>query len=154
MPGLAGRMPLFAGGCHALLDDLHHVAVGHLDDLANGAGEGVCVAGAVGLYHVALHAQQRRAAHLGVVHELLHPAEGRLGDETGDLAPQVTEQLLLDEMPVVPLFVYKEAVLVSDDLSNIEWTYFGAPVLNDAKLKNWKDYIEKVYDEDEDEDED
>jgi len=64
------------------------------------------------------------------------------------------EQLLLDEMPVVPLFVYKEAVLVSDDLSNIEWTYFGAPVLNDAKLKNWKDYIEKVYDEDEDEDED
>ena len=38
------------------------------------------VAGAVGLDHIALHAQQWRAAHLGVVHHLLHPAEGRLGD--------------------------------------------------------------------------
>ena len=59
------------------------------------------------------------------------------------------EQLLLDEMPVMPLFVYKEAVLISGELSNIEFTYFGAPILNNAKLKNWQDYIETDEEDDE-----
>lgn len=58
------------------------------------------------------------------------------------------EALLLDEMPIIPLFVYKEAVLIHGDLSNIKFTYFGAPIFNNAKLKNWEDYIDVKDDED------
>ena len=58
------------------------------------------------------------------------------------------EAILLDEMPIVPIFVYKEAALIHGDLSGIKYTYFNAPIFNKAKLKNWEDYIEKKDDED------
>lgn len=76
----------------------------------------------------------RVAGNTALVSEKLHAAE----------------QILLDEMPVMPLFVYKEAVLISGELSNIDFTYFGAPILNNAKLKNWQDYIDTDDDEDDD----
>lgn len=75
----------------------------------------------------------RVAGNAALVSEKLHAAE----------------QMLLDEMPVMPLFVYKEAVLIHGDLSNIKFTYYGAPILNNAKLKNWQDYID-VKDEEDD----
>lgn len=58
------------------------------------------------------------------------------------------EAILLEEMPVIPLFVYKDAVLISDDLSDIDFDYFGAPNFNDTSLKNWEDYIEVEEEED------
>ncbi len=64
------------------------------------------------------------------------------------------EEMLLDEMPVIPIFVYKEAVLIHEDLSDIEFDYFAHPIFNDADLKNWEDYIPKEEEDDEDEDED
>lgn len=57
------------------------------------------------------------------------------------------EQILLDEVPVMPLFVFKNAVLQSGDLSGVKMTYYGAPIFNKAKLKNWKDYIEDKEDD-------
>lgn len=58
------------------------------------------------------------------------------------------EAKLLEEMPVIPIFVYKDAVLIHDDLSDIEFDFFGAPCFNDASLKNWEDYIEEEVKED------
>ncbi len=62
------------------------------------------------------------------------------------------EALLLDEMPVIPVFVYKEAVLIHDDLSKVEFDFFGHPNFNKVKLKNWEDYLPVESTEDEDED--
>lgn len=62
------------------------------------------------------------------------------------------EALLLDEMPVIPVFVYKEAVLIHDDLSKVEFDYFGHPIFNKVKLKNWEDYLPAEDNKDEDED--
>ena len=60
------------------------------------------------------------------------------------------EKILLEEMPVIPLFVYKDAVLINDDLSDIEYNYFGGPNFNDASLKDWQDYIEEPEKDDKD----
>jgi ABC-type oligopeptide transport system substrate-binding subunit len=51
------------------------------------------------------------------------------------------EAMLLDEMPVIPVFVYKEAVLIHDDLSKIDFDFVGRPIFDKVKLKNWKDYL-------------
>jgi ABC-type transport system substrate-binding protein len=58
------------------------------------------------------------------------------------------EAKLLEEMPVIPIFVYKDAVLIHDDLSDIEFNFFGGPCFNDVSLKNWEDYIEEEVKED------
>ena len=51
------------------------------------------------------------------------------------------EKILLNEMPVIPIFVYKEAVLIHDDLSDVEFDYFNAPNFNGVDLKNWEDHL-------------
>ena len=51
------------------------------------------------------------------------------------------EAMLLDEMPVVPIFVYQESILIHNDLSDIEFTFYGYPIFNDVDLKNWEDYL-------------
>ena len=55
------------------------------------------VAGTVRLHHCTLHSQQRRAAHLRVIHQLFDPAEGRLADGAGNFAPQIRHHLLFDD---------------------------------------------------------
>lgn len=69
--------------------------------------------------------------------------EAKINGNTKVLSEKLhaAEELLLDEMPVVPIFVYKEAVLISDDLSKVEFDYFGHPIFNKVKLKNWEDYL-------------
>ncbi len=63
------------------------------------------------------------------------------------------EAMLIDEMPCIPIFVHKNAVLIHEDLSRVEFDFFGNPIFNKVKLKNWKDYI-PVEEEDEDDEED
>ena len=60
------------------------------------------------------------------------------------------EAMLLDEMPVIPVFVYKKAALIHKDLSRVDFDFFGNPIMNKVKLKNWKDYLPAEEDEDED----
>ena len=51
------------------------------------------------------------------------------------------EKLLLEDMPIVPVFVYQNYVLVSGELSSVKHDYYGNPVFTKAQLKNWEDYI-------------
>lgn len=58
------------------------------------------------------------------------------------------EKLLLEDMPVIPIFEYQNVTLKSSKLSNVETTGWGYMVFNKAKLKNWKDYVPVSNDDD------
>lgn len=51
------------------------------------------------------------------------------------------EAMLLNDMPVMPLIVYKNAVLVSNKLSGVKFDGWGSPIVTKANLKNWKDFL-------------
>ncbi len=51
------------------------------------------------------------------------------------------ETLLLQDSPVIPIFVYKNAVLSSDKLSNFSSTGWGYAVFNKVNLKDWENYL-------------
>ena len=51
------------------------------------------------------------------------------------------EDILLDEMAVIPVLQNKSLTLESDELSKTEYSYYGAPVFTKTKLKNYEDYI-------------
>lgn len=75
----------------------------------------------------------------------------KLGDKkTVSTKLHEAEKLLLNDMPIIPLFVYKNATLTSQELSGIKYDYFGAPIFNKTKLKNWQDYIESPEEDDKD----
>ena len=61
------------------------------------------------------------------------------------------EKLLLEDMPIVPVFVYQNYVLVSGELSSIKYDFYGNPIFTKAKLKNWEDYIVSKKDDEDDE---
>ena len=62
--------------------------------------------------------------------------------------------MLLDEAPVIPIFVYQEAVLIHKNLSKVKFDYFGNPIFSKVKLKNWKDFLPAEDLEQEEDDED
>lgn len=64
------------------------------------------------------------------------------------------ESMLLDEAPVIPIFVYQEAVLIHKNLSKVKFDYFGNPIFSKVKLKNWKDFLPAEDLEQEEDDED
>ncbi len=51
------------------------------------------------------------------------------------------EALLLQDCPVIPIFVYRNAVLSSKSLSNFEVSEWGFPMFNKVKLKNWEAHL-------------
>ena len=51
------------------------------------------------------------------------------------------EDVLLDDMPVIPVIFNQSAVLVSKELSNVKFTYFSTPRLTKTKLKNYEQYL-------------
>ena len=51
------------------------------------------------------------------------------------------ETMLLNDMPVMPLIVYQNAVLVSNKLSGVKFDGWGSPIVTKANLKNWKDFL-------------
>ena len=62
------------------------------------------------------------------------------------------EKLLMNDMPVIPLFVYKDAYLASDDFDDFSQNYYAVLNLNDATLDDYEDYqvYKDVYSPEED----
>ncbi len=50
------------------------------------------------------------------------------------------EELLIKDMPVMPLFVYENAYVIAKDLKKVEALYNGSLQFKQAKLKNYEDY--------------
>ena len=57
------------------------------------------------------------------------------------------EQLLLEDMPVIPIIFNQNAYLVSDELSKIDVTYYGTFIFTKTKLKDYELYIPKEDEE-------
>lgn len=51
------------------------------------------------------------------------------------------EKMLMEDMPVIPVIFNQNAVLVSDELSKVEFTTMGTPFFTDTKLKDYELYI-------------
>ena len=51
------------------------------------------------------------------------------------------EEMLIEDMPVIPVIFNQSAVLVSKELSNVKFTYFSTPRFTKTKLKNYEDYL-------------
>ena len=51
------------------------------------------------------------------------------------------EELLMEDMPVIPVLFNENAVLMSKDLSKVTQTYYIPAYFPKAKLKNYKDYV-------------
>ena len=51
------------------------------------------------------------------------------------------EEMLLDDMVVIPVVFNENAVLINKDLSKVEFTYFGTPRFKKTKLKNYEKYL-------------
>ncbi len=61
------------------------------------------------------------------------------------------EKLLLEDCPIMPIFVYQDVVLSSSKLSRFGRSAWGFPEFNKVKLKNWQDYLPDAGKEDSDE---
>jgi len=59
------------------------------------------------------------------------------------------EQMLVGEMPTIPLLFNQQATLTSSDLKKVEVNYYGCHNFTDAALKNWVDYVETTVAEEE-----
>lgn len=51
------------------------------------------------------------------------------------------EQQLLADMPIIPIFVYQNAVLKSKKLKNVDFSGWGCPIFNKTRLPNWEKYL-------------
>ena len=50
------------------------------------------------------------------------------------------EEILMNDMPVMPLVTLKNAYVSSKSLSGFEFDYYGCPIMTDMKLKNYELY--------------
>lgn len=76
--------------------------------------------------------------------------EARKNGDTETLSAKLheAEKLLLEDSPVMPIFVYKNATLVSKDLSKYSFDGWGVPNFNKLKLKNWEKHLPNADDDD------
>ena len=51
------------------------------------------------------------------------------------------EEMLLEDMPVIPIVFNQQATLTHKDLSKVITTYYVPALFTKAKLKNWEDYV-------------
>ena len=51
------------------------------------------------------------------------------------------EEMLLADMPVIPVIFNEDAYLEHKDLSGTASTYYGTRIFNDTKQKNWVKYV-------------
>ena len=51
------------------------------------------------------------------------------------------EEMLLEDMPVIPIVFNQQASLTHKDLSKVVTTYYVPALFAKAKLKNWEDYV-------------
>lgn len=59
------------------------------------------------------------------------------------------EALLLKDCPVMPIFVYQDAIVSSKSLSNFKFSGWRTPIFHKVKLKNWRDYLPSSEEEEE-----
>jgi len=51
------------------------------------------------------------------------------------------EEILMDEMPIMPIVSYQNAYVVNKDLKKLENSYYGTMLFADAKLNHAEDYV-------------
>ncbi len=51
------------------------------------------------------------------------------------------EELLMKDLPVIPIVYNLDVNLVSDELSKLEFTYYGTPVFTKTQLKDYQQYF-------------
>ena len=51
------------------------------------------------------------------------------------------EEMLLEDMPVIPIIFNQQATLTHKDLSKVKSTYYVPALFTKTKLKNWEDYV-------------
>ena len=51
------------------------------------------------------------------------------------------EEMLLADMPVIPILFNENATLTSKSLSGVDFSYYGTGIFSRAKLKNWEAYV-------------
>ncbi len=59
------------------------------------------------------------------------------------------EQILLEDMAVMPVIFNQNATLCSGDLTDVTMSYYGFHIFTKASLKNWINYIETTLPEEE-----
>lgn len=70
---------------------------------------------------------------------LIEKAYAATGAERSELLHQA-ESKLIEDMPVIPLFVHQNAYIKTKDLTGLDTNYYGAVTFKDAKLKKEEDY--------------
>ena len=53
------------------------------------------------------------------------------------------EEILLEDMPIIPIVFNQDAYIISKDLSRVGHTYFGTRIFTKTKLKDYQDYLPK-----------
>lgn len=51
------------------------------------------------------------------------------------------EDLLMADMPIIPIVFNKSVTVKSKELSKVDFSYYQTPILEDAKLRKYKDHI-------------
>jgi ABC-type transport system substrate-binding protein len=51
------------------------------------------------------------------------------------------EDILMKEMPIMPIVFNKSVILVSDKLDDVEFSYYSTPIFTKAELADYKQYI-------------
>lgn len=58
------------------------------------------------------------------------------------------ESILLEDMPVIPIIFNKNVTLTSKKISKYDFTYYGTPIFNKLKLKDYLLYVPKKENDD------
>ncbi len=72
--------------------------------------------------------------------QLIAEAFAASGEDRADKL-HAAEAILMQDLPIIPIVYNQDAVLVHDDLSKYEFTYYNSPVFTKAKLKNYENYL-------------
>ena len=51
------------------------------------------------------------------------------------------EEILMEDLPIIPIIFNKSITMQSKDLSRVEYSYYGNAIFTKTKLKNYEDYI-------------
>lgn len=75
--------------------------------------------------------------------------EARQKGDTETLSAKLheAEMMLLEDVPVMPIFVYKNATLSRKELSKYSFDGWGVPNFNKLRLKNWEKYLPNADDD-------
>ena len=70
----------------------------------------------------------------------IDPADDSEWAEQRSLLLHKAEELLMTDLPVIPIIYNQDAVLIGDDLSRVSATYYAPANFQKTRLKNYEDY--------------